>query len=170
MIGLVVVKLAFGVALAFDMGRVAAVTADEPSYVNVVLNLLSLVALVGGLVMAPRAFRAKRVEGELAQMQRLIEGHKSMAELKEEEATAAREKAAELGGLLDSERTAAAGWQARYEEQSQYTAAPALEAIRRLMEDNALESERRHRETLLVLRSLRALIPGSDEREVAGGA
>lgn len=157
------VKATLGAVLAADMFHLATTVAENPNYVNVALNFASLAILVAGVFVAPRAFRAKRQEAQLQEKDRLIHGHQQLAALKEEEADAFREKAAELGAALDDARSEASAWQARYQEQSQYTAAPALDAIRQLMEQNSVESERRHKETLLVLRSLRALIPGEHD-------
>lgn len=160
---LAAIKGALVALMAFDMVTFATTVADNPNYVNVALNFASLAILVAGVFIAPRALRAKRQEAQLQEKNRLIDGHKQMADLKTEEADTYRTKAAELGSLLDEARSEASAWQARYQEQSQYTAAPALEAIRELMEQNSTESERRHKETLLVLRSLRALIPGQPD-------
>lgn len=162
LVTLAALKAALGALLAVDMVTIAASVADNPNYVNVALNFASLTILIAGVFLAPRALRAKRQEAQLQEKDRLINGHKQLAELREEEAAAAKAKSAELGAALDEARSDASAWQARYQEQAQYTAAPALEAIRELMEQNNTESERRHTETLLVLRSLRALIPTAD--------
>lgn len=167
LVTLAALKLTFGLLVVASLERIWLGTA-APADVNVVLNFVSLAILVAGLMLAPRAFRAKKVEGELKEKDRIIDGHKQLAELKEAEAEAAKEKQAELGNMLDEARSEAAAWQARYQEQSQYTAAPALEAIRDLMVENSAESERRHKETLLVLRSLRALIPGDRDGAAEG--
>lgn len=158
------VKATLGAVLAADMFRIATTVAENPNYLNVALNFATLLVIVAGLFMAPRALRAKRLEALLAEKDKISVTHQQLAEAKEAEAQAAREKSAELGAALDEARSEAAAWQARYQEQSQYTAAPALEAIRELMEQNSVESERRHKETLLVLRSLRALIPGERDQ------
>lgn len=145
--------------MTVDMAAVAATVADNPNYVNVALNFASLAILVAGAFFAPRALRAKRQEAQLLEKDTLIRGHQQLAELKEQEANSFREKAAELGAALDESRSEAAAWQARYQEQSQYTAAPALETIHDLMKHANDEAERRHKETLMVLRALRALAP-----------
>lgn len=129
---------------------------DVP-YVNVVLNFLSLAGLVIALIYLPRAFKAKGMEAELREKDRIIETRTELAATMTEKVALLAEKAAELGGLLDHSRADAAAWQARYEEQAQYTAGPALTAITRLLEHTNKEAERRHKEILLALRALRTL-------------
>jgi hypothetical protein len=144
----------------------AGVGATVPDNVNVILNFVSLVVLIGGALFAPRVFRAKTAEALLAERDKIISGHKQLLELREEETGAAREKLAELGAILDETRSTAASWEARYTEQARYTAGPALEMIQKLLTNNDLEAERRHRELLLALRafaSKRIVIePGPD--------
>ena len=132
----------------------AGVGASVPDGVNVVLNFASLAVLLMGLWIAPRAFRAKAAEAQIAERDKIISGHKQLAELKEQEADAMREKAAEIGGRLDQAQAEATAWKARYEEQQRYTAQPALETITKLLEHNNTEAERRHTELLFALRAL----------------
>lgn len=166
LVALVGVKFALATLVTVDMVRVAASVAEDPNYVNVALNFASLVILVAGIFLAPRALKAKRQEAELREKDRLIEGHHRLASMKEEEADAFREKSAELGAALDEARSEASAWQARYQEQSQYTAAPALEAIRTLLEQSEKAAAHRHTEMLMVLRALRALVPGRTQFDV----
>lgn len=150
----------FGKAVIVGLGGMAVAKwwsglgASVPDNVNVVLNFASLGVLVLGLWFAPRAFRAKAAEALLAERDTIISGHKQLLELREEEAHAAKDKSAELGGMLDEMRTTAAAWEARYAEQSKYTAQPALETIQKLLKSNNEEAERRHTELLFALRAL----------------
>lgn len=125
-----------------------------------VLNVASITVLIGGLILgallAPRAFRARALEAEIHEKDAIIATRKEMADTREEEANIARAKSAELGGLLDSARSEAAAWQARYEEQSQYTAPAALDTITQLLKHGDREAERRHLEMLAALQHLRA--------------
>lgn len=141
---------------------VAAMAAEwkPPPFLNVSLNVITVIGLLGGLVVAVKAFRSKTMEGELKERDRIVQMRTQLAEAAEAARDSAAGKAAELGGLLDTARSDAAAWQARYEEQSNYTAGPALEAIEKLLSRNNEESERRHREMLLALRALRQLVPG----------
>lgn len=147
------------------LGLLAAVrwmlATDNLPYVNTILNFASLAILLAGVIIAPRAFRARAAEAQLKEKDRIIETRTQLAQAAEESAQLAKDKAAELGAMLDHSREDAATWKARYDEQSQYTAAPALDAIQKLMERSEEEAKRRHREMLLTLRALRHLVPGS---------
>jgi hypothetical protein len=56
-----------------------------------------------------------------------------------------------MGFQLDAMQHDAALWRGRYEEQQQYTAEPALEAIKVLLEHTNTQAERRHTEMLAAL-------------------
>lgn len=159
---LVVWKSAAAVLWVLASAKAGVLAASErpgsPDYVNVVLNFASLAILVGGLYMAPKAFRARAAQAQLSEKDQVIAGHKQLREVREEELGQCKERLRDMGFELDAAQKFEAHWRGRYEEQQQYTAQPALEALQQLLTQQESESERRHRELIEVL----ARLPVSD--------
>lgn len=153
------------VALAELAGVGGLLAVQQIQWVNTAMNVVGLIGLLVGLYSVPKAFKASTMKAELEEKDRIIKGRSELAQVAEAELGKVREKCAELGVALDEERAARAAADARYEEQSRYTAGPALEAIQELMQRQERENNRRHREMLLALRALRALRPGADLEE-----
>lgn len=126
---------------------------------NMALNLVMVVVLLFG---APRFFRASRAEAAMQEKDRTIETYeqsvtadRTRMEGLERDLTKIRERRDELEERNSKLSEVAAGFQARYEEQSRYTAKEALETLTRLLEHQEGESERRHTEMLELLSSVR---------------
>lgn len=149
---LIVLKLAI-FELAASVGVVAA---TQIQLLNTALNVCGVIAFMLMLWLAPRAFKAKTMEAELAEKDRTIKSRTEAMEVAEDLAQQSKDKSAELGASLDESRHEASAWQARYDEQARYTAGPALQAITGLLERSEQEAARRHKEMLLALRALRS--------------
>lgn len=132
-------------------GALLAVVSSPPDVLNVVLNFASLAILVAGIVLAPRAFRAKALQAALAEKDQVIATKLQLAEARDAEIAQQKERLRDMGFQLDACQHDAALWRGRYEEQSQYTAEPALEAIKLLLENTNTQAERRHTEMLAAL-------------------
>jgi hypothetical protein len=154
------------------LGAVAAATVLAASALDVVAA--SIAALIGlaALIAAPRYIRRSQVQGALSEMQaRLEEKDKNIqTHLQTIEALRERDKARDddvaylRGKLEQTEERArqyqgiAEGFQGRYEEQSKYTAKEALGTIEALINLQAEDNERRHRELITVLNSISELL------------
>lgn len=148
----IVLKLA-AAELVASAGLVAA---TQIQLVNTALNVCGVMAFLLMLWLAPKAFKARTMEAELAEKDRTIKSRTEAMEVADDLAQQAKDKSAELGLLLDESRHEASQWQARYDEQARYTAGPALQAITALLERSEQEASRRHKEMLLALRALRS--------------
>lgn len=162
---LIVLKLA-AVELVSAVGLVAA---SQIQLLNTALNVFGVIAFLLMLWLAPRAFKAKGMEAELAEKDRTIKSRTEAMEVAEDLTEQAKEKSAELGTMLDEARHEASAWQARYDEQARYTAGPALQAITGLLERSEQEAARRHKEMLLALRALRSNRFWDDEDSQSAG-
>jgi hypothetical protein len=125
--------------------------AGGPAILNVILNFASLAILIVGVVMAPRAFRAKGLQLALQEKDQVIATKLQLAEARNAEIAQQKERLRDMGFQLDAMQHDAALWRGRYEEQQQYTAEPALEAIKVLLEHTNTQAERRHTEMLAAL-------------------
>lgn len=146
--------IALKVALVELAASAGIFAASQIQLVNTALNIFGVLAFLLTLWLAPRAFKAKTMEAELTEKDRTIKSRTEAMDVAEDLAQQSRDKAAELGGMLDDARHVASQWQARYEEQEKYTAGPALQTITQLMEQGEKAAGRRHKEMLLALRAL----------------
>lgn len=133
---------------------------------NLVVNVATLVVgLVLAGVFGPRAFKAKQASADLAEKDRTIETHKqtitameTAAVVRDRECERWRTQAAEAIEKARVKSEIAAGFQARYEEQSKYTAKEALRTLEQAMVHQSNESERRHVELMEAMRSMSDLL------------
>jgi predicted RNase H-like nuclease (RuvC/YqgF family) len=146
--------LAAGLAIAAGAAAV-----DDVNTLNVVLNVVTLVGLLGGaIVFVPRAFRAKQAEADLKEKDRTIETLEQALRAARERITECAEEIAHdkasvaaLNDKVAQYRGIAEGYQARYEEASKYSGEQAFRALER-------ESQRRHTELMGVLHALQETV------------
>lgn len=160
MIGAIVLAKAAAVVLwvlaSAKAGTLAAAqqTVDQangPDYINVVLNFASLAILVGGLFLAPKALKARAAQARLQEKDQIIASSQQLREIREQELASCKERLRDMGLELDGAQRFEAHWRGRYEEQKQYTAEPALVAIKELLDVTNKQAERRHQEMLAAL-------------------
>lgn len=97
--------------------------------VDTALNAVTLLGLLlGALFFAPRAWRASEAKAREQEMQRTIEAYKGRVEALEPAVEALHQEVADCQSI-------AAKWEARYHEQSQYTAKDALTSVLHEMSD-----------------------------------
>jgi predicted RNase H-like nuclease (RuvC/YqgF family) len=90
---------------------------------NTILNVLMLAGLVlAGAVFAPRAWRAAEAKAREEEMQRTITAYKGRVEALEPHVESLTEE-------IQDCRAEATRWEARYQEQSKYTAEAALTSV-----------------------------------------
>lgn len=129
---------------------------------NVVLNIATLLVLIGGVtigvILGPRAFKAKQVEKDLAEKDRTIATHEqSIAAMTTAADIALQDREAMQRRCDDAvERAAkyqeiAAKFQGRYEEAQRYSAPEAFKTIERIITEQGKDNERRHVEVMRVL-------------------
>lgn len=132
---------------------------------NLFLNLLTVALALTALYAVPRALTAGRQKAELEQKDNIIETREQdNRSLRDRQHTLAEELAECKMNLRRSE-SAADTWQARYEEQSKYTAEQALTTIQQLIDNGNVEAERRHAEVMASLTNIGALV--GDERRAS---
>lgn len=133
---------------------------------NVALNLLALIVLVVGGVAAFLSFSPKRAAAVTAEKDQVILTHvqtiealRARDDVREDAFNAMSEKLDSIEARMVQSAREASAWRARYEEQKQYTAGPALAAIQQLLSNQSEDQERRHRELMAAVGLIAA--PGS---------
>ena len=129
---------------------------------NLLLNIITLALALVAFVAVPRALTATRQKAELAAKDQTINTREQdNRALRDHQETLSTELA-ECKLAARRAESDAKTWQARYDEQSKYTAEPALQTINQLIASGNSEAERRHAEVMASLSNIGALV--GDER------
>lgn len=125
---------------------------------NLFLNIVTVALALTALYAVPKALTATRQKAEL-------EAKDGTINTREQDNRALRDHVSTLAADLAECKLAARKaesdmetWQARYEEQSKYTAPEALVTIEKLIDSGNTEAERRHTEIMASLSNIGALV------------
>lgn len=107
------------------------------------LVLVVLAWLAVAAVSVP-TLRSKRKDGVISEQLLVIQSHETRIKALERDLGGAKERADAAAMAAREAETRAAQWQARYEEQSRYTAGPAIENFERLLKAHSEQVAERH--------------------------
>lgn len=132
---------------------------------TVILAIPAFVLAVIAIIAVPRAFSHARQKAELLAKDEIIKTREQTNDaLNDRVTTLAQEKATLAAEVevcrINAKRSEveAAGYRAKYEEQSKYTAEAALETIEKLIETGDREADRRHTEVMGALGNISVLV------------
>jgi hypothetical protein len=118
---------------------------------NTWLNIVGLVAL--GLFSVP-FLRSRRKDGIIAEQKQTIDSKDALLLTRTEERDECQQRVRQIEQGAGHLKEELARMEARYEEQSNYTAQGALEAVMQLVEQGDRNQERRHKELMGTLHVL----------------
>jgi hypothetical protein len=118
---------------------------------NTWLNIIALVAL--GLFSVP-FLRSRRKDGIIAEQKQTIDSKDALLLTRTEERDECQQRVRQIEQGAGHLKEELARMEARYDEQSHYTAQGALEAVMKLVEQGDRNQERRHKELMGALHVL----------------
>ena len=143
------------VALVLTLAGVpvaAAASGGGINAVNLILNLVTIVGVVGGVFyFGPRAFQAKQAEADLRDKDRTIATQRQTIEANDRRIVDLETENKDLRDRNATYRAAAEAFQARYEEAAKYSGEEAFRVLER-------EAQRRHVELMGVLHALQETV------------
>lgn len=119
--------------------------------VNLLLNILVFAAAV---VVAVPWLRSKRKDGVIRELEEVVDTKDRLIVSLRDDIKGVAQRADQLAERVTSCERAAAEWQARYEEQSKYTAREAFTHFEQIMSQHSNQVAERHAAMLDVLNTL----------------